>query len=167
MTRHTPDSFVPTERIIIHSVIGLTELGSLFDSNAPFKACRLCGDIYQSTLDHEQYALYSQYCGFPAYWFQSLEFDADVWRSYQLLERNARERRQRWEAVHNRRKHNNRRDQLALAHLHETGTAFTPEAAHKLTSYGIFPTGNKSPEIVHAMVTAPRAPINDPEGVLN
>jgi hypothetical protein len=47
--------------------------------------------------------------------------------------------------------------------LLSTGWALTPEAAHKLAPYGFAPLGNMHDDIIDAMATAPRAPIEDAE----
>ena len=158
------NQYAPTEPIIVHQPIGLTDLGARFNALAPFKACRLCGAVYQSPLDLDQYELWVANTGFTI----GFPFDPTTFRKYKRLELDARERRERWLMLHNRRKHNNALDMIRLEELHRDGKPFTPEAAHILSSYGIFSVGDSAiedDEVVHAMGTAPRAPINDPDGL--
>ena len=158
------NAFTPAEPIMIHQPIGLTGLGARFNALAPFKACRLCGAVYQSQLDLDQYELWLANDGFSI----GSVFNPTTFNKYKRLELDAHDRRERWLMLHNRRKHNNALDLIRLETLHRDGKPFTPEAAHILSSYGIFSMGDSAvddDEVVHAMGTAPRAPINDPEGL--
>lgn len=116
-----------------------------FIVEAPFRACRLCGAVYQSRLDRLAY-------------YATDEND----RAYYNL--RGLERRERWEELHNRRAHPHYSTELR--HLIISGLPVTPEASTKLASYGIIPLGPTpyQDEIADALFEAPRAPINDVEG---
>jgi hypothetical protein len=146
----------PTERIIVHQPIGLDSLGSTFNAEAPFSACRLCGVLYQSEADLEQYNMWVTYERFSR---SVIEEYPEAFKRYKVLEEKAFERRIRWRVAHYKRYHTDAEVDSLIA----TGFAFTPEATYKLTSYGIFPIGNMHEEIIDAMATAPRAPEQEHE----
>lgn len=79
------------------------------------------------------------------------------------LDLQGRQRRQRWEELHNRRKHPNYDHEVAM--LAASGLPVTPQAAGVLSTYGIIPIGPTSyeDEIASALFEAPRAPVNDAE----
>lgn len=138
---HNP--YKPAEQLLLSTPIGLDTLGSVFKVEAPFAACRLCGAIYQSSLDRRAYSMH-------------LVGDEDWLVIYQ----DATVKRTRWRELHTRRYHT--QDEIDL--LQRLGWALMPQAAHKLAPYGITPLGNMHEEIIDALVTAPRAPLDDPEG---
>lgn len=144
---------------MLSTPIGLNSLGAEFVVEAPWCACRLCGAIYQSSLDRKCYAYGKEgrltrvddpltgeryYIGDP--------------QATRTLD-EATDRRKRWRELHEKRNHT----ESETAQLHKTGFAMTPEAANKLAPFGITPLGNMHDEIVDALFTAPRAPIDDAE----
>src|SRR5438552_2632345 len=87
---------------------GLTNFKFLLE--APWKACRLCGSVYQSELDRQAY---------------QLEQDGEHYDASTLYLK-AVQRRQRWAELHNRRRHPNYENEVAT--LHRLGLPVTPEA---------------------------------------
>lgn len=125
-----------------------------FVLEAPFKACRLCGAVYQSTLDRKAYELQQR-----ALRLQSNQ----VTQQALLWEKDGRERRERWLELHNRRKHPHLRFEIIA--LERSGLPYTPQAAKVLASYGIIYIGEifdmfGQAEIDAAMLEAPRNPIS-------
>lgn len=162
--RRSDNPYIPAEAVFIHQPIGLEGLGSLFSARAPFTACRLCGSLYQSTLDlHAQELADGGFINS----YLDVEGNKQYYGDTNALELYfaATNRRHRWLEIHNRRKHADAGSIVAIELLEKLGWAFMPAAAHKLTSYGIFPMGNKHEEIIDAMATAARAPSDDPEGL--
>jgi hypothetical protein len=88
--------------------------------------------------------------------------DVDPGSGYVEIMQAALSRRQKWEEVHNKREHPDA--EKLVKQLNAAGWAMFPEAAERLTPYGIFPTGNMHDEIINAMATAPRAPLHEHEG---
>jgi hypothetical protein len=153
-------SVKPQEAILVSTPIGLADLGAKFKVEAPWSACRLCGAIYQSELDRLSYDMLQD--GritehIDPYTNESI-FIGDA-SAANLLD-DATDRRRRWRELHERRYHTEEEIELLL----QTGFAMTPQAAHRLAPFGITPLGNMHEEIVDALYTAPRAPIDDAEG---
>lgn len=119
-----------------------------FILEAPWKACRLCGTVYQSHYDRRAY----QYA-------QDGENVAAA--HYNML---GKERREAWLKTHNKLKHPNYTTELRQ--LDQSGLPVTPEAASKLSTYGIIPIGPTpyEDEVAAALFEAPRAPTNDVDG---
>lgn len=121
-----------------------------FVLEAPWKACRLCGAVYQSDLDRQAYAFYQN----------------DEHYMAQFIELAGRRRRERWLKLHNRRRHPNYFAEVRQ--LESSGLPYTPEAAQCLSTYGIIYMGDVPSkyenEIADALFEAPRAPINDADG---
>lgn len=121
-------------------------VGFVFQLEAPWKACRLCGSVYQSDLDRQAY---------------KLQQDGEVLAAAYINEQ-ATQRRQRWEKIHNRREHPNYFTEVRQLEL--SGLPVTPDAARRLSTYGIIPIGPTTyeDEIADALFSAPRAPYDDP-----
>lgn len=134
-------------------------LGLDFDPAAPYSGCRICGALYQSNLDRESYA--NHQAGLfaistdPISGEEYFIGDEDAVRLYI----KANDRRERWRYLHTRRYHTERE----INTLRSSGFAFMPEAAHKLSPFGIIPLGNMHRDIADAMFEAPRAPVEDAE----
>lgn len=150
----------PNEAVLVTTPIGLKSLGASFDSDAPFTGCRLCGALYQSSLDRTCLTLLRQGA------LYTVEVPNNEVRWYgtpyaTALFDEATDRRRRWSAIHTRRYHNKSEIENHL----KTRRAFTPEAAHKLAPFGIVPlhSGYADDEVSDALHTAPRAPANDVE----
>lgn len=137
-----------------HGPVLLAQAGrdSLINYNfileAPWKACRLCGSVFQSDLDRRAYQL--------------AQDGEDIAAAALYIE--ATQRRQRWEKAHNSHDHPNYYTELRQLEL--SGLPVTPKAASKLSTYGIIPMGPTpyEDEISAALFEAPRAPVNDAEG---
>jgi hypothetical protein len=118
-----------------------------FVLEAPWKACRLCGSVYQSDYDRHAYRYSCDGETYTAAYYNKL----------------GEQRRQRWLELHNKRMHPNYDNELRMLNL--SGLPVTPTAAGKLATYGIVPLGaTQHEEIAAALFEAPRAPINDAEG---
>lgn len=156
--RRKNNPYRPAENLLLAQPIGLNSLGVDFSVDAPFSACRLCGAIYQhpddrlckSWIDSGRITTRQNLSG-------EIFYTGDIHACNVLDE--CTDRRERWRRLHERRYHTDEE----IEQLQKTGFALTPEAAHKLAPYGITPLGNLHQEIVDAMATAPRAPINDAE----
>lgn len=125
---------------------GLTNYTFILE--APWKACRLCGTVFQSDLDR---LCYKQ------------QQNGLVPQCY-ATEKEATARREDWLKVHNKRFHP--RFHTEVKQLADSGLPVTPEAAHKLSTYGIIPMGPTpyEDEVADALFSAPRAPVNDVDG---
>jgi hypothetical protein len=146
--------------VMVSSHTSFKTLGMDFDPDAPYAGCRLCGAVYQSKLDRLSLNLALQGRIHSIYDPNSAETvyygDQDA---IEILD-EANSRRDRWREVHTRRYHTEEQ-----AHsLARTGLAFTPEAAYRLSPYGIFPLGNLHEEVVAALAEAPRVPEEESEG---
>lgn len=115
---------------------------------APWKACRLCGTVYQSDFDRLAYEC-------------AQKGDTDLASYY---ERQGKLRRDNWLLTHNKYSHPDFFTELRQ--LEQSGLPVTPKAASKLSTYGIIPMGPTpyEDEISAALFEAPRAPVNDAEG---
>lgn len=120
---------------------------------APWKACRLCGTVYQSDFDRLAY--------FYAHGYEGYQVDTDLASYY---ERQGKLRRDNWLVTHNKYSHPDFFTELRQ--LEQSGLPVTPKAASKLSTYGIIPMGPTpyEDEISAALFEAPRAPVNDAEG---
>lgn len=158
--RRQSNPYRPAENILLSDPIGLNDLGAKFNVHAPFSVCRLCGAIYQTDADRLCRSWLES--GRIVEHFNPLSresyFTGDAHACTVLDE--STDRRERWRRLHERRYHS----QDEIEAFAKTGFALTPEAAHRLAPYGIAPLGNLHAEIVDAMATAPRAPIDDAEG---
>lgn len=156
--RVSGNPYRPAENVMLAQPIGLNDLGIKFNVNAPFRCCRLCGAIYQSSDDRlcrsyleegtlvEHKSITNRICFTGP---QSALTLIDI----------ANAKRERWAKLHERRYHT---ESETIA-LQKSGFAFTPEAANKLAPYGITPLGNLHPEIADALYEAPRKPFDDVE----
>lgn len=145
---------------MLSTPIGLNSLGAVFNIEAPFSACRLCGAVFQSKEDRlsKQLLISGK---IVEHWdpnTRTSTFSGDL-HDLAVID-VSQDKRDRWRVWHERRYHTD--SEIAL--LHSTGFAFTPEAANKLAPYGITPMGNMHEEIVDALHKAPRAPVTDAEG---
>lgn len=131
-----------------------------FDPRAEYAGCRLCGQVYQTELDRRVIALIE--LGYLELRHNPLLDEDFIYgdEEYVAIYNEASERRQRWRALHRKRYHSDREVEA----FSKTGFALTPEAAHKLAPFGFAPMGNMHRDIVNAMETAPRAPVDDAEG---
>jgi hypothetical protein len=130
-----------------------------FDPRAPYAGCRLCGAIYQTELDRQSYQ--NQQDGLITIEYNAL-YDIEYYSGAESAIKTyneATERRTRWREIHRKRYHTDEE----VERFTKTGYALTPQAAHKLAPYGFAPMGNLHEEIVDAMATAPRAPLDDAE----
>lgn len=139
-----PNPFSPGESILLSTPLGLDELGSDFNPHAPFTACRLCGALMQT--DRDRFSL-------------ELMDEGDVALA-RLISADETEKRHNWLRRHEQLNH----PISEIEAFQKTGWAMTPEAAHRLAPFGIAPTGNITPDIVDAMLTAPRAPSVEESG---
>lgn len=119
-----------------------------FVLEAPWKACRLCGTVYQSDLDRLAY--------------EQQQAGNDRLATY--FEKQGRARREGWLRTHNKYAHPNFFTEVRQLEL--SGLPYTPEAAKKLSTYGIIYMGElpHEDEVAQALFEAPRAPVNDSEG---
>lgn len=110
--------------------------GLLFEPDCPYTGCRICGDVYQSDLDR-------------------LKMPTTDDLAVAVLQR--KEWSQRHAKSHSDREH------LLLAY---SGRWCTPEAAHKLASFGVIALSDMvlSDEHEEALLQSKAVPINDSEG---
>lgn len=153
------NKYRPAEPVLLSTPIGLKSLGSTFEVEAPFTGCRLCGSIYQSKLDLLCRTYLEQ--GHLVETFDPITRTSTFYGDdfYLNVLHTANDKRARWRELHERRYHTEKE----IESFNATGFAFTPEAANKLAPFGITPLGNLHPEIIDALYTAPRAPVNDVE----
>jgi hypothetical protein len=133
-----------------------------FILEAPWKACRLCGTVYQSDDDRLAY-LYAHggegTVGGKHYRIMQPDESAAAHHNAQ-----GKQRRELWLEIHNKLAHPNFFTELRQLEL--SGLPYTPEAAQKLSTYGIIYMGEipHEDEVAQALLEAPRAPVNDAEG---
>lgn len=104
-----------------------------FDPGCNYRACLLCGAVFQSGIDRE--------------------FDPSL---RELL--SAYEMRENWAKVHAKR-HSGKEH----AALKASGASMTPEAAHKLAAYGLIPLTGITEEIEVALFESSPMPTEDAE----
>lgn len=132
-----------------------------FILEAPWKACRLCGSVYQSDDDRLAYLYAHGGKGLVGGKYYRIMYPDEVTASHYNIQ--GQQRRQNWLKAHNRRSHPNYFAELRQLELSDLPV--TPEAAKKLSTYGIIPIGPTpyEDEVAQALAEAPRAPINDAE----
>lgn len=150
-TQHPTATTHPTKHPVLLGQAGRDSLINFeFVLEAPWKACRLCGALYQSDDDRFCY---------------QLQQDGLIEQAF-IVEKGARDRRERWLDIHNRRYHPNLEHEVYLLTI--SGLPYTPEAAQRLSTYGIIYMGeipaSHEDEISQALLEAPRAPVEDAEG---
>lgn len=123
--------------LLDHSIVGQSLTTLTIRKDREFAACRICGAIYQSTINKET----------PD-------------RAYTpLKEWIAHGQTLRWREDHNR----NHPEKVHLA-FRASGLTLTPWAAHRLAPFGLVPIADATdPEVAMAMLEAPRAPVDDAE----
>lgn len=135
------------EGLLITLTNGASELGLVFNVNAPYAACALCGAVYQSDLDR---AVVDPFNAPPQLWGL-------------LYEDAAFDRRARWRELHTRRYHTTNEVNAFEKWRQETGFAFSPEAANKLAEFGIV-SNHINDELHAALLAANPYPIEDADG---
>lgn len=132
---------------ITGAAVGLKSLpGLVFELEASYTGCMICGSLYQSILDRK-IALLVREPDNPLNCF----LDGYIIQAEKL--------RKEWAKTHSKSHPQEQHDSLK-----KSGQFCTPEAALKLAPYGIFPLDSSSDEVDHAMLEAPRAPLDDVEG---
>jgi hypothetical protein len=123
--------------ILVHSIVGRAEVSLEFDPDRPWRACMLCGKIYQRVVDR-------------------LPMDQIT----PLMMVESAVARQKWANQHSKTHTQREHDMLAMS-----GRTCTPEAARTLAPYGIAPVSDMvfSPEHRDAAASAPRLPSVDSE----
>lgn len=101
-----------------------------FDPQAPVAGCRLCGAVFQTK-------------------FHRMYYYGDTFLLQKVIDLN-----NEWRYKHTIRKHS----ATEIDNFSKTGFAFTPEAAYKLSPFGIIPLGRLHKDIADSMFEAPRAP---------
>lgn len=136
--------------IFILGQAGRSELTNLaFILEAPWKACRLCGDVCQSTFDRRANEFH-QSCHIT-----------QTHHLCELAESRGRAIREEWLRRHNIHAHT----PSELEAFTKSGLEVTAVAAAKLASYGIIHVSTANdPDEDMALLEAPRAPINDAVG---
>lgn len=137
-----------TNTYVTGAALGLnakTLPGLVFDIDACYTGCLICGEVYQSRLDRKVRRIKDG----------EMPNLLNKYESYVYL---AKELRQRWTVEHAK----THTDQ-EHAQLKASGAFCTPEAALKLTPLGIFPLDDASDATI-AMLEAPRAPLDDVQG---
>lgn len=156
------------EPLLFSTPIGLDSLGSDFDPNAPFSACRICGDLFQHKEDRECYeqlqrgVIVERTLLDGSSYFVGPEYYMDMIDRCTL-------RRKQWVERHNAVKHNELEIERFQKQADKTGQALSAEAAHKLAPFGITPLVSGAAdggigEVVDALAKAPRAPTDLEEG---
>lgn len=150
-TAHNPlrtqDTKHPLHTFVTGAAVGLNEYtlpGLVFNINASYTGCLICGTIYQSLLDRHSYRVSQRFNPSQIY-LNKLIHDALLMRK-------------EWDEQH------------AKTHTHQEHVRLklskqmcTPEAAVRLAPFGIFPLAPDS-DVAAAMFEAKRAPIDDVEG---
>jgi hypothetical protein len=143
---------MPARALLVTSLVasglavGLRELpGLLFTPHLPHTYCKLCGAVYQGDIDRNPNSY----------------IDGSTFLNLGMVLEYAMDRRKAWS-----RNHANTHSDKEHHDLSESGFHCTPDAAFKLAPFGIVPVSDAvlSPEHEHALLTAPRAPLNDCEG---
>lgn len=153
------------EPLLLATPIGLESLGSSFDPNAPFHACRLCGACFQHPEDRECYESLRDGIVVERKLLDGSSYFVGPPELMVMIDR-CTQRRYWWINDHNRKFHTEQEISSFAKHADKTGQAFTAEAAHELAPFGITPlvSGTDDAEIVDALAKAPRAPIELEEG---
>ncbi len=134
--------FAPNELVMMGAAVGLEQAGiplTVFDPAAPLAACRLCGAIFQTPYHRELQKIRRYGQGLPD--------PPDLLAKVLDLGNE-------WRKKHTERNHT----QSEIDAFTQTGWAFTPEAANVLAPFGIIPMGNLHPDLISAMMEAPRKP---------
>lgn len=129
------------EGLLITLKTGAADLGLLFDVNAPYAGCALCGALYQTNQDRQL----TQTPRAPLWW---------------LLKEAADSRRLRWRKLHTRRYHTTKEVETFEKWRLETGFAFTPEAANKLAAFGIV-SNHVNDDLHRALIESSPLPTED------
>ena len=159
-TKRRKKHYAPQEGVIVYYDSTFSTLDLSFDPSAEYAGCRLCGAVYQSPQDRKvrHHVLAGDLSVQKNAITQEVYLIGDS--EYMQVYDEAYSKRQRWRELHRRRYHTVQE----VENFSKTGFALTPEAAHRLAPYGFAPTGNMHTDIVHALATAPRAPLEDTEG---
>lgn len=126
--------------------------GLVFDVDASFTGCLICGEVYQSRLDRKCKRINDDLTH-PQH--HLLDSFMDM----------ALNMRKQWD-----RSHSKTHTQQQHADLRQSGLFCTPEAALKLTPLGVIglehanTSSTQATEVADAMYEAPRAPLNDVQG---
>lgn len=126
--------------------VGLKAVDCEFDVLAEYSGCWLCGAVFQSAQDRAYYTLLEQ--GISSDQLINLKAHADrlrfEWRDEHTLKHSSEEHEQ----------------------LARSKDLLTPKAAMRLAPLGIFPLEG-SADVMQALAEAPRAPLQEIEGVIN
>lgn len=126
--------------ILDHSIVGQSLTSLSIRKDREYAGCAICGRVFQSRL--------------------AIELSDEEWNSDRGVFEHAvaietREWRDRHNKTHTEREHR--------AHV-ASGRTFSPEAAHRLAPYGLVSLDDaQEDEVAHAMLEAPRAPVDDVE----
>jgi hypothetical protein len=110
--------------------------GMVFDPSRDYRACLICGDVFQSSLDRAPYPT-------------------------DRIRNTAKKLRDNWA-----KKHARSHTQKEHAMLKASGMTMTPEAAHKLAAYGLIPVSDMAKfdsEITAALAESHPVPSADAE----
>jgi hypothetical protein len=148
-----------TEPLLLSTPVGLKDLGSDFDPNAPFTGCRICGDLFQHAEDRTCKDKLDEGIITERKLLDGSSYFIGPQLYMDMIDHCTR-RRKLWVKRHSRQKHNDLEILRFVKHASKTGQAFTAEAAHKLAPFGITPliSGVEQEDIVDALAKAPRAP---------
>lgn len=124
--------------------VGLHTLDLEFLPYKPYTGCRICGRVYQSSLDR-------------AHPWNDLPEQTALTQAFM-----AKQRRRAWAEKHSKTHTSTQHRQLA-----ESGAWCTPEAAHILAAYGVIPVTDMIMSNDHsvALHESKAVPVNDVEGV--
>lgn len=126
----------PSHHIATGMAVGLEYLPNLkFRANKPYRACLICGTVYQTDAD------------------RAIEPNSSI-----DVIAQAKERRDLW-AVGHAKEHSNKAHNM----LRVSGMMMTPEAAHKLAAFGLISVTDMImvPEISNALFESSAIPVND------
>lgn len=130
-----------TRTFMTGMAVGLDAIPNLeFDINRPYRACFICGEVFQSEIDRR--------------------VPPGTLPANNMVAKIAKERRDAW-ANHHRFKHPIREHHA----LRASGRTMTPEAAHKLAAFGIIPVVDMvlDPEVKDALAKSSPIPQKDAE----
>jgi hypothetical protein len=129
--------------VLDHSIVGQSLTSLTINKDRLFAGCRVCGAVFQARL--------------------AIELSDEEWnRDALLFEHAVAIETKEWRERH-RKSHTEREHEAFRA----SGRTFSPGAAHRLAPFGLISWDDaQEDEVAHAMLVAPRAPIDDVETTL-
>jgi hypothetical protein len=129
-----------TRLILDHSIVGQSLTSLSVRKDREFAGCAICGAVFQSRL--------------------AIELSDEEWNAdRKVFEIAVAIETREW-----RDRHNKTHSEKVHRAFRASGRTFSPEAAHKLAPFGLVSLDDcNEDEVAHAMLEAPRAPVDDVE----